>query len=439
MTTSLRSFAALIALTLLPLSVGGAARAQASPGYTAVVTEQHVDVRSGGGRAYYVVGELEAGQQVQVIEALFDETWYKIRVPETVYSYVSKAFVDAQGDGSTGVINTDRTEFKAASLRGPGESYRVQGTFSAGDRVTIIAEEGNFYKITSPAGSCVFIPAGSIRQATAQDTAPAVPAVEEVPAQPLIETDHTEAPAIVEQADSDTAIEEEAVSTAPVVEPAADAADAVSDLTEHPDAAEQATDPETVTTEALLPPRPEVEVETPARSEALKAREMELLPYFAIAIENRPLDYIEEGYRDILANGNLPRVDQRIVQVRLRTIARQREILAAITRAQAISSGSHEPETEIPDLEALPSGPVDYQAVGLLQTSSVYDGHSLPRMYRVVDPSGRTLAYIAPTPLIDASDLLGTLVGVVGSTTYDPALKLQIVTPERLDALTTQP
>ncbi|MEM8876150.1 MAG: aminotransferase class V-fold PLP-dependent enzyme, partial [Planctomycetota bacterium] len=101
----------------------------------------------------------------RVEKVLFNQTWYQIRVPEGVTSYVSKAFVNAQGDGETGTINQDRTPVKAASLRGPGESYREQLLLSKDDTVTILAEEGNYYKVVSPKDAFVFIPAGTLRKA----------------------------------------------------------------------------------------------------------------------------------------------------------------------------------------------------------------------------------------------------------------------------------
>jgi len=482
---ALAVFALLLTLTAAP------ATAQ-DTGYTGIITQDSVEVRSGAGRAYYVVGELEQGQRVHVVDVLFDETWYKVTVPTGIYSYVSRAFVNAQGDGSTGIINADRTEFKAASLRGPGESYRVQGTFNQGDRVQIVGQEGNFFKIIAPTDACVFIPAGSLRRATAEDMEPAQPEVADTDPAPA-DDEVTDTPTDQEptnddadtgDAGADASTQEEMDALDAALNPEGDAGTDIvePELTEEQlrEAAEgegptepadestgetmdEATDPATDTqaetdadtedsqadanaedaatddaaAEGGLPALPDVEVTTPARSDALKARELELLPYFHTPIEERPLDHMEAGYRDILATGDLPEVDQRIVEVRLRTIARQREILAAMDRVAA-ARAVREPRTEIPDLEALPRTPVEYEAVGTLHVSSVYDGRSLPRMYRLVDPSGRTVAYVAPTPLIDESDLVQTLVGVVGSSSYDPALKLQIITPTRLDALAAQ-
>ncbi|XAM01258.1 hypothetical protein OT109_07675 [Phycisphaeraceae bacterium D3-23] len=480
------------ALLMLPAAL---ATAQDDGGYTAVITNNEVEVRSGAGRAYYVVGVMETGQRVEVVDVLFDASWYQIVVPSGVHSYVSKAFVNAQGDGSVGVINANRTECKAAALRGPGASYRVQHLFSQGDRVEIVGEEGNYYKIVSPEEAYVFVPAGVLRRATAQELA----------AEP---DDAAADDAATTQDDADTETQDAAQpddNAADAADATDDAADSVDDAAQDAtDAADDTTDPEMTddggvvvlpptvvpdeialpelpdgpvvdgeggrvevdeanTDEAVtdagtdteiettdesaddaaaqaeptLPTAPDVEVSTPARSEAMIAKEMELLPYFALPIQDRPLDHMEAEYRNMLDLGDLPRVDEQIVAIRLRTISRQREILAAMDRVEAARSVEG-PRTEIPVVEPRPRIAADYEAVGQLEVSSVYDGHSLPRMYRLVDPSGRTVAYVAPTPMIDESDLLNTLVGVVGTSTYDPALKLRIITPEDLDALTAE-
>ncbi|MEM9413909.1 MAG: SH3 domain-containing protein [Planctomycetota bacterium] len=467
-------FATLTACVLLMLPAS-LAQAQNDGGYTAVITNNEVEVRSGAGRAYYVVGVMETGQQVEVVDVLFDASWYQIVVPEGVYSYVSKAFVNAQGDGSIGVVNADRTECKAAALRGPGASYRVQHLFDEGDRVEIVGEEGNYYKIVSPQEAYVFVPAGVLRRATAQELA-ARPDDNEAPAETQDNTDAAP-PAVQDDTDNvadatqdaaDDATGTEVTDDEVVVLPPTVVPDAI-ELPVLPDApvvdgeggrveieettqdeavADAGSDTETVNDntanagtesqpEAVLPAAPDVEVSTPARSEAMIAKEMELLPYFAVPIQDRPLDHMEAEYRALLETGDLPRVDEQIVAVRLRTISRQREILAAMDRVEAARS-VEAPRAEITIVEPQPRIAADYQAIGRLEVSSVYDGQSLPRMYRLVDPSGRTVAYVAPTPAIDESDLLNTLVGVVGTASYDPALKLRIITPEQLDALAAE-
>ena len=78
--------------------------------------------RAGAGRSFYSVGELKKGTPVTVDEVVFG--WYKIKPPQGIYSYISRAFVDAYGDGKTGKVNTNRAAVRASSVNGPGESYR---------------------------------------------------------------------------------------------------------------------------------------------------------------------------------------------------------------------------------------------------------------------------------------------------------------------------
>lgn len=80
-----------------------------------------------------------------------------------------------------------------------------------------------------------------------------------------------------------------------------------------------------------------------------------------------------------------------------------------------------------------------YVVVGRLAPSAVYDGERLPLMYRVqsVDPvlGPRTIAYVRPAPGQDLAPNLGQIVGIVGQSMDDDALRLRIVRPERVDAL----
>ena len=105
------------------------------------------------------------GKKLCLLDGVYRGSQSMIKPPADVYSYISKAFVDAQGDGTTGVVNADGTQFYAASLEGPGESYKVQDTLKRGDKVTIVAEEGSFYKVASPTDAYVFVRPGMIAKA----------------------------------------------------------------------------------------------------------------------------------------------------------------------------------------------------------------------------------------------------------------------------------
>jgi hypothetical protein len=79
-----------------------------------------------------------------------------------------------------------------------------------------------------------------------------------------------------------------------------------------------------------------------------------------------------------------------------------------------------------------------YTIIGTLQPSTVYDGQRLPLMYRIQSVGGlspRTLGYIKPDAKFDLDRKLGLVVGVIGNAEMDRELKLNIVTPVRVDVL----
>lgn len=81
----------------------------------------------------------------------------------------------------------------------------------------------------------------------------------------------------------------------------------------------------------------------------------------------------------------------------------------------------------------------DYVAVGRLLVSSVYDGHGLPRLFRLQDPgTGRTIAYLRPDDGFNLTDMLDQLIGIVGRKTFDKGIRLNVITPARIDLLAPQ-
>jgi hypothetical protein len=79
-----------------------------------------------------------------------------------------------------------------------------------------------------------------------------------------------------------------------------------------------------------------------------------------------------------------------------------------------------------------------YTIVGRLSASTIYDGKRLPLMYRVQAVGGtapRTLGYLKPDAALKIDSKIGQVVGVVGESTIDPTLRLNIITPLRVDTL----
>ncbi len=409
----------------LLLAVGfGQAAAQEVP-FTGIVTQSQTDVRAGAADRFYRVGELDKGQLVQVHEVL--SGWNKIVPPKGVFSYISKAFVDAKGDGSAGVVNTDASKVTAADLNGPAGSYRPQVLLNEGAGVQIVAEEGSHYKIVSPPGAYVYLPPGSVRRAlameaaTAEDPADAPdetpdeadedePAPVAQPAEPVVET--TPAPEVAPDAPDEPSAD---IADAPVA-PAADD-QAVADLVDLLDASKSAE------------PEPAIQ----AASLADLERRMALL--FVLDVEAQPLDEMIGQYQAIQDDPGLSASDRLIVAKRIAALEKNKQI------AQGLTSIADARAATQPDGTAEPDRPqVHYDAVGRLLASSIYDGKTLPRMYRLVDPTtGRAVAYLRPggnqAGSVSTTRFLGRLVGVTGQRAYDPALKLGVINVQQINAL----
>jgi len=79
-----------------------------------------------------------------------------------------------------------------------------------------------------------------------------------------------------------------------------------------------------------------------------------------------------------------------------------------------------------------------YSIVGQLQPSTVYNGQTLPLMFRIQSVGTsvpRTLGYIKPDPQFNLESKLGQIVGVIGEASMDKDLKLNVITPVRIDLL----
>lgn len=162
----------LLACAVVAMLSASAAVAQEVP-FAGMVTDDEVEVRAGAGTSYYVVGKLKKGTAINVDDRIFE--WYKITPPPGVFSYASKGHINARGDGTEGVISVDRARVTAASVNGPGESYRRQLDLLKGDKVQIVAEEGGFYKIIPPKEAYVFLPVKSVTKAQFQPAVAAAP------------------------------------------------------------------------------------------------------------------------------------------------------------------------------------------------------------------------------------------------------------------------
>ncbi len=436
-----------VVLTLLFLAP--LARGQEVP-FAAVVVENEVVIHSGAGRAYYSVGTLKKGDVVQVEEVFHH--WHKIVPPKGVYSYISKGFVNAQGDGSKGVVNRDRAEVKAANVRGPAQSYRGQTELSEGDTVTIVGEEGSFYKITPPANAYVYLEPTAVQRATeiggatepvkpvdmTDTTKPTEPVKPTEPREPAEPTEPTEPTDPAEPADP--------VKPVDPIDPG-DPMDPVKPV-EPVDPTDPAGPADPVDP---IPPADPAEpigpIEEPGDGDMTKGGDVvavpdmasadvrtldaKMVPLFSLPLEEQPLDQMRAAYQKFEGDESLSTSDRRVIRLRLAAIAHNQKVLSAIQQSDATLASLQEQRAELEKIDAN-----TFDAVGILRASSVYDGKKMPLMYRLVDPTTqRTKAYVTANRTVDPSGMLGQLVGVKGVGTLDRATNLTVIEPSRITPL----
>ena len=401
---------------------------------------EKIMVYAGPGYTYYPVGEIAEGTVVQVVQVDFN--WVMIKPPAGVYSYISQAFVYVRGDGRTGTVNKDNANVYAAHVRGPGESWRRHAALKKDTVVTIAGEEGSFYKIVPPPSGHVYLEPGAWRRIEGEPAPEPEPRVEPEP-----EPEPEPVPAVEPQPDPDPAI---TIDPEPVVlvpptpdpvvtpEPTIDPAPTIV-LDDDDDDAESG-EP-IVSVDPIIEPEPTTgadptPVVTPAAiSGSVAEAEARFAEAQTLALEDRPNAELLATYRTLAADTALAGVDRRIVAARVRQLERDSAIAEALREIHAIQQRIDE-EPIISASQAEIDQPPRYDAVGQLVASTVYDGRTLPRLYRLVDPASmRTIGYVRPSADVDPSQSLGQVVGLVGQARYDAGLKLRVIDVQRIDVL----
>ncbi|MAE67262.1 MAG: hypothetical protein CMJ18_23620 [Phycisphaeraceae bacterium] len=134
--------------------------------FIGITVKDAVVLRSGAGN-FYVSARVGKGTLLRVEQVI--QGWYKVVPPEGSYSMITRAHVDAEGDGSVGIVNRTPAKVLALNLDNPGNSYRTQIRLTKTNRVEIIDSYGGFYKIRPPTGAFLYCPASRVRRATREE------------------------------------------------------------------------------------------------------------------------------------------------------------------------------------------------------------------------------------------------------------------------------
>lgn len=120
-----------------------------------VVNTTALNVRSGAGASYAIIGCLSEGTKVEIIDTA-SNGWYKIKYGSG-YGYVNNNYIKISSSSTntettttkTGTVNTDSLNVRS----GAGTSYSKIGSLSRGTKVSIVATTSNgWYKIKFNSG-----------------------------------------------------------------------------------------------------------------------------------------------------------------------------------------------------------------------------------------------------------------------------------------------
>lgn len=140
---------------------------------TGVVTANSLNIRSGVGTTYGVIGKLSKGAKVEVVSE--SNGWYKIKYSNG-YGYISASYVntDTHNNGNSGNSNTDKpsTESKLGEVttnglnvrNGRGTSYSVVGKLNKGDKVELLDKVNGWYKIKYNGSKSGYVSATYIKE-----------------------------------------------------------------------------------------------------------------------------------------------------------------------------------------------------------------------------------------------------------------------------------
>lgn len=114
--------------------------------FLAEVTGDRVNVRSGQSANFERVCQLNKDDEVVVLEKEY--SWYKVQLPPTAKSFVSKKYVQYLGQNAGGIV-ADRVNIRA----GAGIHHTVLGQLAKGEQIYIEEELDEWYRISPVAES----------------------------------------------------------------------------------------------------------------------------------------------------------------------------------------------------------------------------------------------------------------------------------------------
>lgn len=388
----------------VPAVTAGAAGAEEVPNarysFVGTVNGSGVNVRSGPAESYYPTAQLNKGDRVVVVGSKFD--WLKIVPPKGSFSYISKKFVRQEAGSTVGVVTGTNVRVIAGSTMNQLK-VQEQMKLSTDDKVTIIGDAEEFFKINPPEGAYLWVHkkfVDPVRQATTKETEP--------PAAPAAGHGNGITPLIRPLTGEGAAgTQGESTELVPAV-------------------------PATPGQEAALPPIGKASAELAKLNADYDAVQKQ-------PIGERPLADLRKSYEALAARDDAAISVRRAAERRVATIKlleeQQAELTAARKDATEFRAKQAEYENQRRQIETRikQTGVTVYTAVGQLDTSSIQQGGQT--LYRLVDPAdGQTVVYIRTSDLAQTT-MIGKYVGVRGEVVSDQQLSVKVISPMVMEAV----
>jgi hypothetical protein len=422
-----------IPLSLPASAAPSAPQAQGGPRWHRVVGENAFVRSDSSATVAYPVGRLATGALVEVVEERFG--WARVRPDGEAFASMH-AFIDADATAAAeeGVVRvTARAPLRAANLASredPARSWKEVARLEPGDRLrlveTVDAEGRRTHKVALPPQASVWVNTAFLVLATPEEVA--------------ARTRTNAAPA---------ATTTDGLSLMPSREPPAAAVVSGAGRADPLQSGDRAGDSAPIGAD-LLEPR------TPAAIGEVIVVGVEPRPHAAFP-QSASLDDLELVWRRIAEGragsvGDLGELRDRYLvlagsasssaAMRSRAVLRaeqlrlQEEIQSRLSDLRRLQEQTLLEVATIRETRRRLEAKWDYVAIGRLNASAIYDGQRLPRLFRLQETSeGPTIAYVLPSATTDLATLTGLLVGVAGTTRYDESLRVNLITPVRIDLL----
>lgn len=392
--------------------------------------------------------------RASVLKADIEKDGYvRVAYPAGTYAVVPSEEGELK-DGS--VVLTRRSRLKAYSKNDPviEECWRalLDDFLVPGTKLKHVGPMNNRagaaagFVVEAPAGSFGWVLSGDVRTATADEIkrVAAVPAnvmpTKAEPAPAPANTTPPPAPANETPAPSSTP-----ASTEPTAQPNTGAqpgtGEPAADPTKTAMPTEQGAAPAAPVVEPVKPKAP-----PPLSPEQLLNRKIKQLDQSFDVLNKEPIESAEfepliaeyeNAKREALNIGASARVES-YVNTRLELLALRLDHQKTSRAIRELQDRAKRGADDIADrIKKLAKGR-EYQVVGRMTASVLYDGKRLPLLYRVVSIDtnvSRTVAYLSPAPDQNLDSFLGAIVGVNGDGTTDPGARVRVITPTQIEIL----